>query len=216
MCSRRIVSGCAHILLTLILAAVFVSACDDTSVSVGSTRWSIKPGAMSLAVLVSDYLTYTFEKGTLDRYPLCDGCDDAGLPFTVRFRPPGDFGDITFRYTATGDTIFYGSIIWLGRGDIEYPREFMPASEFENAAALPDDPLSVEYFNIVPELDEELFKAQADSAWNRVKELDIVGEFAKGGYRVGIYLYAPAVGLFDPQAAKWIIFLHRQKPVPLP
>jgi hypothetical protein len=202
-------------ILFLLALSIAATACDDTSLSTGQTKWIIKPGAMSLAVLVSDYLSYSFEMAALDYYPTCDGCDDAGLPFSIRLRAPYDFGDITFEYTATGDTLFYGTIIWLGTGGIGYPREFTPAGEFESAADPPEDPASIEYFNITPQMDDEIFKARADSAWQEVRDLDIVGEFAKGQYRAGIYLYAPAVGVFDPGAARWIIFLERQKPLPM-
>jgi hypothetical protein len=200
--------------IAALLCVISMTACDDTSVSAGSTTWLIKPGSMSLAILVSDYLSYTFEEGTLDHYPDCGHCDDDGLPFSIRFNSPGDFGDITFHYTETGDTLFHGTIVWLGTGRIEFPASFTPAGEFEAAGVPPGDPLSIEYFNISPQLDEETFKAQATLAWNRVKDLDIVGEFAKGEYRVGIYLYAPAVGVFVPDLAKWIVFLHRQKHLP--
>lgn len=216
MCSHHPFRGLARGLLHLILIAAIVPACDDTSVSAGNTRWIIKPGAMSLAVLVCDYLSNTFEEAALDYYPACDGCDSAGLPFSVRFNPPGDFGDISFQYTAGGDTLFAGTIIWLGAGQITYPGDFFPASEFETAAVPARDPMSVEYFNIYPKLNEETFETQADFSWNRVKDLDIVAEFAKDDYRVGIYLYAPSVGVFNPELAKWIIFLHRQKQIPVP
>lgn len=209
--SRFFRSGCA----VLLLLAVMATGCDETTMSAGSTRWIIRPGTMSLAILVSDYSSGTFERGTIDYYPACDGCDDDTLPVTIRYNPPGDFGDITFEYSATGDTLFHGTIIWMGTGGMEYPREFIPADEFESLPDTPPAPLSIEYFNIAPAFEEETFKQQATLAWNRVRNLDIVNEFAQGEYRVGIYLYAPAVGLFNPEAAKWIIFLHAQKRIPL-
>ncbi|UCH82984.1 MAG: hypothetical protein JSW50_10990 [Candidatus Latescibacterota bacterium] len=164
---------------------------------------------MNLAVLVSDYTSYQFEKGALNYYELCNGCDDNGLPFTVTYNPPGDFGDITFEYDHTGDTLFFGTIIWMGRGGIVVPKVFFEKEQFERVGKPSRDPLSVDYFNIVPQLDEDRFKEKADSAWAEVRTIDLVAEFAKNPYRIGIYLYAPAQGVFDPSVAKWIVFVYR-------
>jgi len=190
-----------------------VFGCGDDSTSPGTGddgRWPLDPDSMNLAVLVSDYLTYEFEMGTLDYYPPCASCDEDSLPFDVVYHPPGDFGDITFRYTETGDTLFFGTIIWMGHGAIKYPSHFSDSDEFEKVSDLPTDPTSIEYFRVFGS-DEETFKAKADSAWHYVNTLDIVAEFAKAPYRLGIYMYPPVQGVFDPAAAKWIVFLCRGK-----
>ena len=165
---------------------------------------------MNLAVLVSDYLTYEFEKGALNYYRQCDGCDTDSLPFEVFYRPPGDFGDIMFSYTETGDTVFFGTIIWMGVGELTYPDNFLPSGRFGRLADAVRDPVSIEYFRIDDPLDgRPEYEARADSAWANLKGLDIVLDFAASDYRVGIYLYPPSVGAFDPSEAKWIVFLYR-------
>jgi len=163
---------------------------------------------MNLAVLVSDYSTYEFEEGTLNYYPPCASCDQKGLPFDLIYNPPGDFGDIAFKYSENGDTLFYGTIVWMGHGAISYPTDFYDKSEFEWMSSRPNAPASIEYFDVFGS-DRETFKAKADSAWQRVRSLDIVAEFAKTEYRVGIYMYPPSVGVFDPSVAKWVIFVYR-------
>jgi hypothetical protein len=165
---------------------------------------------MNLAVLVADYQTYKFEQGALNYYPPCVSCDVDSLPFAVDFVPPGDFGGITFTYTETADTLLHGTIIWLGRGALDRPDNFQPRAQFlllESAAA---GPVSAEYFNIMPVLAAAEFESRADTAWSHVERLDIVREFATLEYRAGFYLYAPAVGAFDPSEARWIIFLYRR------
>jgi hypothetical protein len=164
---------------------------------------------MNLAVLVTDYLTYEFQSGALNYYPRCNGCDADSLPFQVYFDPPGDFGSVTFTYTETGDTLLFGTIIWLGRGALTHPDNFLSSDEFgeeEEAAGDPDD---WEYFDQQSFLDKGAFAARADTAWAHVKRLDIARDFAGGEYRVGFYLYAPAVGPLVPAEARWIIFLYR-------
>lgn len=165
---------------------------------------------MNLAVLVSDYQTYEFEQGALNYYPLCVSCDVDSLPFAVDFVPPGDFGGITFSYTETADTLLHGTIIWLGKGAIDRPDNFKPRDQFRELDSAAAGPVSVEYFNIFPALEAAEFEARADTAWAHVSRLDIVREFATREYRAAVYLYAPAVGVFDPGEARWIIFLYRR------
>jgi len=63
----------------------------------------------------------------------------------------------------------------------------------------------------VGEIEDSVFRQKADSAWLSVKKLLILNSFNAQGsvFRVGLYLYAPAVGMFVPEVAKWIIFLYR-------
>jgi len=166
---------------------------------------------MNLAVLALDYLTYEFEEGALNFYPPCSGCDNDSLPFEITFNTPGDFGDITFAYTETGDTVLFGTIIWLGTGALTKPDNFLPAGRYGELASAAAGPVRKEYFNIYPLLDPAEFEARADTAWANVNRLDIAWDFAMEDYRAGFYMYAPRVGAFDPGAAKWIVFLYRGK-----
>jgi hypothetical protein len=166
---------------------------------------------MNLAVLALDYLTYEFEEGALNYYPQCSGCDADSLPFEVTFNSPSDFGDITFEYTETGDTLFFGTIIWLGTGELLQPDNFLPAGRYGELSAAAGEPVRKEYFNIYPQMDPAEFAARADTAWAIVNRLDIAWDFAMEDYRAGFYMYAPSVGAFNPNAAKWIVFLYRGK-----
>jgi hypothetical protein len=164
---------------------------------------------MNLAVLVANYVTYEFDSGALNYYQQCNGCDADSLPFLVDIDPPGDFGSVAFTYTETGDTLLFGTIIWLGRGALTHPDNFLPSIEFGEEDGAADGPAVREYFDQRSFLDEAEFKARADTAWAFVKRLDIVWDFAAQDYRAGFYLYAPAVGPLVPAEARWIIFLYR-------
>jgi hypothetical protein len=48
-----------------------------------------------------------------------------------------------------------------------------------------------------------------DTAWSRVAALDIVGEFAKSDYRVGIYLHRASAGSLYRDDDHWVVFLYR-------
>jgi hypothetical protein len=53
-----------------------------------------------------------------------------------------------------------------------------------------------------------IYKQKADSAWLAINTLSIVKEFADRSYYTAFYAYTPSVGFFDPNVAKWIIFLY--------
>ena len=103
----------------------------------------------------------------------------------------------------------FGTIIWLGRGEISYPDNILPGDQFGLLPEAAPEPVNREFFNIYPHMDPAEFAAKADTAWAHVERLDIVWDFAATGYRAGFYLYAPAVGVFNAASARWIIILYR-------
>ncbi len=172
----------------------------------------IKEDSMNLAVLVVDFLTYEFEEANISYYLLCDSCDLDSLPFNIIFEYPMDFGEILYKYSWDDDTLFHGSIIWLGTGEIHYPDQFFPADSFgisNNQVSIPSNAQYYDYWLIGHSYcSEERYKERADSAWFSIDSLLLVNEFANHSFRVGFYAYTPSVGMFNPYVAKWIIFLY--------
>jgi hypothetical protein len=194
------------------LTTVIMLCATVCGISTGSAKaqasWSLKNDSMNLGILVLDYQTYAFEKGALSIHPPCDKEDADSLPFTIKYNPPYDFGDISFFYSLNQERLFYATIVWMGQGSITWPDFFLPADSFETQKSDIVPPLSVQYFSF----GQPILLQQADSVWNAVKSLSVVKDFSRQPYRVGIYLYPPSVGAFQPSVAKWIIFLYRGKP----
>jgi hypothetical protein len=166
---------------------------------------------MNLAILILDFLSYEFLEGSVSYYPKCDSCDLDSLPFDIEFKYPMDYGEITFRYSYNFDTAFRASIWWMGTGHILHPDAFLPSNEFDFQDEPVQLPIHVQYFDywLTPYVYPwEQFVEKADSAWNSIDSLQIVKEFSEYTYRVGIYAYTPVVGMFDPEYAKWIIFIY--------
>jgi hypothetical protein len=162
---------------------------------------------MNLGILVLDYQTYAFEKGNFSVHQPCGNEDADSLPFIVHYDPPGDWGGISFVYSKNLDTLFSATIIWMGKGEIDFPRVFLPADSFKIQQTNVAAPISFQYYEFGTPV--SLFQKKADSAWNAVKSLLVVKDFSQHPYRVGIYLFPPSVGAFDPSVAKWIIFLYQ-------
>ncbi len=170
----------------------------------------IKDEYLNFATLIVDYDTYNFEGGNLSYYQICNSCTNDSLPFDIVFNPPGDFGDITYRIQTTFDTVFFGTIVWAGTGQMYYPNNFDLNYPFNTSDTLIEKPINIEYFGIngTKVNDDTSFIQKADSAWDKIDSLEITKLFAEKNYKAGIFLYAPTVGMFDPYAAKWIVFLY--------
>jgi hypothetical protein len=196
--------------LTILLAALMtITACEEGTLPpspVKQVKWWLDPDSMNLGILVLDYLTYDLEGGRVDHYAPCTSCDRDSLPFEQIFTPANDIGSVAFRYTETGDTLLYASIIYIGKGMLEYPREFLPPSDFTRVDELPDPPISFEYFYAASKTQPY---AEAQAAWFRVRTLDVVREFATSPYRVGIFWHKARAGSWEPEMDSWVVFLYR-------
>jgi hypothetical protein len=174
------------------------------------TTWPLNADSMNLAILVVDYQSYVFEGGYFSRYPICISCDQDSLPFVITSAVPADLGSVTIQYAPTGDTLFFATIIWAGKGRILFPDTLFPPEMFQELPTMVAKPSTVEYLEKLW-LDSSTVIAKTDSVWFAVQSLDITNDFALHPFRVGFYFYAPAIGEFDPNPAKWIIFLYRGK-----
>jgi hypothetical protein len=168
----------------------------------------IKNGYISMATLMVNYSTYAFDGGDVSYY-LCPSCTMDSIPFVIDYVAPGDFGGVTFTLSPSQDSVFNATIIWMGTGQIYYPTSFSTLAPFANNDVLTNKPSDLRYIDTNgSEINETSLINKADSAWNAIDSLEITGLFAHKGFKSAIYLYPPRVGMFDPNAAKWIIFLY--------
>ncbi|MFC2131179.1 T9SS type A sorting domain-containing protein [Bacteroidota bacterium] len=184
-------------------------------ISAQNPNWSLQKHLMNLAILVLDYQTYNLLGGNFSVHKPCIDCDTSALPFRIEYNNPTDFGDITFYYHETNEVLFAATIVWMGRGGISIPHFLLPKVVFQIENDPKTLPQSFDYFEYTLDMDSTILKLKADSAWHSIKKLDIVNDFSFNKYRVGIYLYPPAVGEFDPTYAKWIIFLYQGRISPI-
>lgn len=169
----------------------------------------------SFGMLICDYETSEFEEGIVLNVPLCAGCDLIGFPFDIFYQSPGDFGWIQFNYTETNDTIFYATIVWMGQGSITYPTNFLPADSFSVEAGNASDPDSIYYWSSWGDtiIEDETFLQSAAAAYENIRSLSIVHQFADYPYKIIAFMYTPTVGATDLTVAKWIFFLFRNPEV---
>jgi hypothetical protein len=106
--------------------------------------------------------------------------------------------------------LFYGSMIWMGQGQMFYPSSFGTESPFmmqEEIIGMPSDVVC--YDMTGRRLSDPQFINAAQNAWYEVNQLEVVKLASENNFKTAMFMYAPSVGTFDPASAKWIVFLYR-------
>ncbi|GHT71316.1 hypothetical protein FACS189455_2820 [Bacteroidia bacterium] len=164
-------------------------------------------GKNNVLMLKVDYLTNTFEGGyeySFDNVP-------NSFTITDEYAPPGDFGHIKMFYSEINELLFYGTIHWMGCGQIQYPKSLLPADNFKHVST--DDlfyPKSG-FENVFPESSQYLEKVDYNSIWLPVQGLVKAREYARANplEKIKLFLYTPSVGVGDPADWDWILFLKK-------
>ena len=159
-------------------------------------------GVSKVLVLKVDYLTNKFEGGT----ELTFTKSSPNFNIQPIYISPGDFGNISMIYQDINELLFDGSIIWMGKGYIKYPRNFIPANRFEIV-------LTSDY--VIPKNGfENVFNPNNTNydyspIWSSVQGLVKVRDYLRSNpdATVKLFLYTPSVGVGNPEDWDWIIFL---------
>jgi hypothetical protein len=188
-----------------------------STVEVGESSFFSRSLQPTIAVLVFNYVTHAFEGAALRQFDPCNFCDCVRLPFIVRERPPGDEGWIRFVYEPTLEEVFFATVVWHGRGNIQRPSYFSPPDSFAlSADSLPQPPHVERFDNLLSYsgLEPANLPIRTDSVWQSACHLQFLRLFDQSTIRVGFYLYPAVVGGFGPTSAKWIVFAYGWLPFP--
>lgn len=164
-----------------------------------------KDNSSKILLLKVDYMTNKFEGG--HEQVLSEGIADSDtIPIIVEYDPPGDFGNIRLIYNSTSETIFDGSIIWMGTGKISYPGSFYEPSNYPKLSDqinLPDSS-RIQYLNIFSPKNLDY-----SSIWESINDLKIVSEYLNSQKKIVFFLYTPGVGAGDPNTWDWFVILNK-------
>ncbi|MDR2691429.1 MAG: hypothetical protein LBB73_03915 [Dysgonamonadaceae bacterium] len=131
---------------------------------------------------------------------------------TDDYKSPGDFGYQKLFYKEFEQLFFYGTIVWMGCGEILYPKNWNIPQEY---------PLTAQLDIVVPKNGFEWAGVKEGwqppsedmkSAWLSVMPSVLAREFiaANPEEKVKVYFYRPSVGVGDPGDWKWIFILRNQ------
>lgn len=126
----------------------------------------------------------------------------------VFYESPGDFGGASVVRRDSPMTLFGGSVVWDGMGNITYPDMWRSASELASDCSVPEDSHTRVGWDLqdgTPLGAEEL--TAGFSAIARTGVYDAIGF---GGYIFStvVLLYPRTVGAFDPERAEWVVILN--------
>lgn len=161
----------------------------------------------NMVMLQVDHETYAFEGGHEQQFFRADPNIDS-IPLMMHYTPPGDFGGVGIYYSPTGETVFAGSIIWMGLGKMEHPKSLKPADQYHlsrTPAQMPDS-ADIQFLHHVREPNHG--NIDYKQIWNSIKHLQITRQYMEKGATVAIYKYTPSVGIGDPKDWNYMVFLH--------
>ncbi len=166
----------------------------------------------SVLLLKIDYLTNTFEGGAEIKLSRPVSNTDI-LPVIVDYKSPGDFGYIKLYYEPSDEMIFNGDIIWMGEGELKYPKTFKYADQFDRiitcAAIMPFSTNKVQPINmrVLPSMyPQELEDFMP--IYNDIRNLKILEEY-KSENKIGLLLYTPCVGIGDLAHWDWYMMFFK-------
>jgi len=126
----------------------------------------------------------------------------------VFYQAPGDFGGCASVSARTGKSVFGGSIIWMGTGDITYPTTWRSVDTLgEDCPRLPHAVTAVGYDLVSgSSLDASEVNAAVDVVWSTA----LPEGMATSGYIFDavVLLYPRTMGGFDPSTAEYIVILN--------
>ncbi len=157
-----------------------------------------------ILVLKVDHLTSVFEGGTEINLSTNTEVSDS-IPMSILYNPPGDFGDITLKYLPTGDSLFAGTIIWMGQGDRQFPAALAQASTFATGTSAPI-PAHTQFQPILTDHNQTYPYA---TIWSAIQNLSIIQSYLAVGKKVAVYHYTPSVGIGNPADWDWYVFMSK-------
>jgi hypothetical protein len=160
------------------------------------------PGT-DILMLKIDYTTHRFEGGT----ELAFSKSAETFTVTNELVQPVDFGSIKLFYSEINELLFYGTIVWMGCGEILYPENWLPAEDFERT----NDALISPVNGFEDVLNPDNQTCNYEQVWGYVQHAVKARDYlqANPSQTVKILFYQPSVGVGDPADWKWIVILTK-------
>ncbi|MFT3771383.1 MAG: hypothetical protein QM820_38710 [Minicystis sp.] len=126
----------------------------------------------------------------------------------VFWQSAGDFGGAAAVSRRNGTSVFGGTVVWGGKGDITYPKSWQPPSAIGEGCGAPDPNFKARGFDLGG--GQKLADADVQAALAVVQSTAVPAALWQGGYLFDamVLLYPRTVGAMDPAAAEWIVLLN--------
>lgn len=187
----------------LFAAILFACKADDVETKINAETDIESDAPNQVLMLKVDYTTNTFDGGTIL------GFSKKNNNFTIEdeYVPPGDFGSVKLIYKELNEPLFFGTIHWMGLGEMTFPEKLEPADSFKHT--LTNDVRYPKGFEgiVIP----ESLKINYEKPWLSVQGLLKVRQFLADNpeQKVKMFLYTPSIGEGNPEDWFWMIYLKK-------
>jgi hypothetical protein len=156
----------------------------------------------NVLVLKVDYNTNQFEGGK----ELSFTNTASNMTVTNQYVSPADFGSIKLKYQEINETIFDGTIVWAGLGQMNYPQNLLNANQFDRVMTTDYVIPSAGFENV---FNPDNLPYNYNTIWTSVQSLVKVRQYliSNPNATVKIFLYTPSVGIGNPEEWDWFIFM---------
>lgn len=158
-------------------------------------------------LIISDYETGVPEGHYLYNLSKQPGITTKDIPVKVSRQTTGDFGNTAITYGANGDTLFAGSVIWMGTGSRTKPVSL--DTNITEDKQLLTIPAYIQYLNTDTGSIDQEYKQKAVLAWTHVSKMQVLSTYSGINFKLAFFLYTPNVGKTYLSKAKWIMLLER-------
>lgn len=184
----------------LLLFAIALYGCDSNLTNADLNKNGASHQVLMMKV---DYTTNTFQGGTEFKFT---GKSD-NFTIETEYTEPSDFGSVKLEYKELNETLFFGTIHWMGLGKMTFPKSINPANMFKATAAA-NYVSPVNGFEDIFNPDER--ELDYEKPWMEIQYYLKVREYltANPNQKVKMFLYTPSVGSGNPKDWSWIIYLN--------
>ena len=134
----------------------------------------------------------------------------ANFTISSTYQAPGDFGSFQLYYYELNETIFDGTIIWMGTGKMSYPTEI----DLPNTFSTTSDNLPLPTVSMFENVMYDEFAYYPDTIeysniWSSINNLEIVSNYRNSNPngKINLFLYTPSVGVGNPADWDWYIYI---------
>jgi hypothetical protein len=156
----------------------------------------------NVLVLKVDYNTNQFEGGK----ELSFTTTTSNMTVNNQYVAAGDFGSIKLKYQELNETLFDGTIVWSGLGQINYPQNLLNANQFDRVMTADFVTPTAGFENV---FNPNGSTYNYNTIWTSVQSLVKVRQYLNSNPNatVKIFLYTPSIGVGNPAEWDWFIFI---------
>jgi|GEM_PF-5000014 len=165
---------------------------------------------IGFGIVISDYKTGKPLKLTWKNVIPPSGDTKTDIPVVFANSTAGDFGNISAILKGSCDTLFTGNWVWMGNGSVKKPESFLEAKTSPGPELNNPDPYVFTVFDEAGNITtDSLMITSAKKAWKKAVNTDQITGYLAPSFRLGAFLYTPARGKTNWDAARWVFFIFR-------